>query len=95
MPNKMYADGPHIQLGLLCAGIGIARTVVYVQSTDGGGIRNAQLFENKDMMLAIQQQQTPVEAISIRVDLLYRPEHFDILYHAGVADSELPFPCCE
>ena len=93
MPNYMYADGPYIQLGLLCAGIGIASTVVYVQRTDGGGIRNAELFENKDMMLLIQQQQTLVEAISIHVDLLYRPQHFDILYQAVVADSELSSPC--
>jgi len=80
LPDNAYADEAFISLGLLCAGLGITSGVVHIES------KNCfDTYVNDEMVLAMRQHNQRIVSIPIRVDLLYRPQHFDIVHHFHVA----------
>jgi len=67
----MYKESDHIHIIALTDAIKVGTRIIYMDRCDGGKVTN------HDFGIADASKDSP------RVDLLYRPGHYDILYQTS------------
>ena len=85
LPQRSYAQGAYVELGLLPASLGIFSKVLLFMGQNAPGM----ICSNQASMAVMRSSQgrrifarqlQPLAVGNICVNLFYRPEHFDLIY---------------
>ena len=91
LPQCSYAEGAYVELGLLPASLGFFSKVLLFMDQDAPGI----ICSNQESMAVMQDmfrqhwELQLVGNINASVNLLYRPEHFDLVYDNRLIQARL------